>query len=110
MTIAKIVRNGEGRAGKWRVTGAESVIGSNDIDARALWHYSTVMLAWRTSDNHIIYKSTGHGSVSDQNGVNIALKVLAGYVHHCGGLIPNGGSGPAFYFSRAGGARYIESR
>jgi hypothetical protein len=43
------------------------------------------MLRW--SDTYVEYTDTGHGSVSDQNGMNIAFSVLH---------LP-------YYYSRAGG-------
>jgi hypothetical protein len=82
MTIASIVRNGKGRAGKWRVTRDGSVC--------ELWHYSTLMLRWEDTGHgaQVWYTGTGHGSVSDQGGMNTAFKVL----------------GLPLYFSRKGGA------
>ena len=97
MNLAGIVKAGKGRAGHWRVTPAEFEPGSGQANERALWHYDTVMLAWAPDEeNRILYLSTGHGSVSDQQGVNTALKILGGYKR----------SGPAFRFVRAGGAHY----
>lgn len=49
----------------------------------------------------------------DQNGVNTALKILGGWRLHYGRPIPEPGTpGPAFYYSRAGGATYhvLDSR
>ena len=106
MGIASIVHAGKGTAGHWAIVPAESVPGSGEIDALALRHYSTIMLAWRKSDNRIIYLSTGYGSVSDQNGVNTALKVLGGWYERGGTLPQPGTPGPAFYYSRRGGAMY----
>lgn len=107
-TIAQIVYAGKGVAHAWRVVNAETVIGSDDLDARALIHYSTVMLAWTVKDKRVFYLSTGHGSVSDQNGVNTALRVLGGWFDPANGsTLPEPGTpGPAFYFSRAGSATY----
>jgi len=110
VSLATIVRNGKGRAGHWRIIPAESVVGSEDLDACALYHYGTCMLAWRRCDNRVLYLSTGWGSASDQNGMNVALRVLGGWAperwtNHR--PIPQPGTpGPAFYYSRAGGARF----
>lgn len=108
MGIASIVHAGKGTAGHWAIVPAELVPGSGDMDGLALRHYSTIMLAWRKSDNRIVYLSTGHGSVSDQGGVNVALKVLGGWWPlHYGRPSPQPDTpGPAFYYSRAGGAMY----
>ena len=73
MRIADIVMKRGGRAGAWCV-----IRDKDDPLTVALYHYSTKRLVW-TDD---ILKSTamdynlGRGSVSDQNGVNIAFKVL----------------------------------
>lgn len=64
-----------------------------------VFHYSTLMLAWHIGERgkwdgnvDTVYYSTGHGSVSDQNGMNNLFARL----------------GMPFYFSRAGGARISE--
>ena len=43
-----------------------------------LWHYTTPMLEWRTDhpQSHWVGISLGYGSVSDQNGMNIAFREL----------------------------------
>lgn len=69
MALADIIREGKGRAGSggaWRVYGKE------------LWHYSTLMLKWEeVGENYEdVYMSTGHGSVSDQHGMNVAFRTL----------------------------------
>jgi hypothetical protein len=87
MTIAQIIERKHGCAGSngaWRVEQDES-------DGYSLWHYGTRMLRWRESSRYgreIMDVSTGHGSVSDQGGLNTAFKVL----------------GAPWYFSRKGGA------
>jgi hypothetical protein len=71
MTIANIVRAACGRTHGWRV--------ERDGQTATLWHYSTAMLTWRIdqpADPDALDFSTGWGSVSDQNGMNTAFKVL----------------------------------
>src|SRR5215831_6983031 len=97
MTIAEIIRNRQGRAGSngsWRV---EPCIDSDPFvgSEYELWHYGVRMLVWRHSiryGNEALDMSIGHGSVSDQGGMNTAFRVL----------------GLPYYFSRAGGAEIIE--
>ena len=80
MSIRDIIKAKRGRAGSggsWRVESGESdpFVGSEF----ELWHYSTLMLRWRESRRNgveILYTSTGHGSVSDQGGMNTAFRVL----------------------------------
>lgn len=92
MTISDIVSNTHGRAGSggaWRVERdwpAEGVA--------TLWHYATAMLRWRIDqpdDPEWLCTSTGHGSVSDQGGMNQAFKTL----------------GLPLYFTRQGGAAIV---
>jgi hypothetical protein len=97
-TLADIIRNTNGAAGSGRSWHVERVhrIGA-DFDVAELWHYSTLMLVWRVdqpTDDSVLDFSTGHGSVSDQGGMNTAFRVL----------------GLPYYFSRAGGAeiRYLD--
>jgi hypothetical protein len=71
MTIADIIRRGRGTAGAWRVDrhGATAT----------LVHYGTPMVTWRAddpADPSVLDIGTGWGSVSDQNGVNTACRVL----------------------------------
>lgn len=72
-TLAQVVRSGKGKAHNWRVT-----LDDNGRDEHTLWHYSTPMLVWRGT--HAPYTlidcSTGHGSVSDQHGMNRAFNAL----------------------------------
>jgi len=107
-TLASIVHAGKGVAGPWAIVPGEDPARPG-TDVLALRHYSTIMLAWvPAEDNRIIYLSTGHGSVSDQNGVNKALRVLGGWYNPSNGWngpVP-GTPGPAMYFSRAGGSTY----
>jgi hypothetical protein len=81
--IARIIRNRGGKAGAWEVqnTAMPGEFG--------LWHYNTLMLTWNYKG--LGWYSLGHGSVSDQNGMNIAFKILG---------FPN-------YYSRKGGARIL---
>lgn len=75
--IRKIIANRHGRAGhngSWQV----------DILIRTppvyqLWHYTTLMLSWYDKSDGtsvMIGFSLGHGSVSDQGGMNIAFREL----------------------------------
>ena len=80
-TIAQIIRDGRGRAGSnrsWRVETGIHRYGGFDLLTVELWHYSTLMLSWSGDEDGIfyVYTSTGHGSVSDQHGMNTAFKVL----------------------------------
>jgi len=76
MTIKQIVKNGKGRAGHgnhWCVEFDEASVTFN------LYHYGTRMLSWRVDSKlkpHLIDCNTGHGSMSDQNGMNVAFKTL----------------------------------
>ena len=99
MTIEEIIRNRHSashrvlKAHAWRVEKPDSdpFVGIE----YELWHYSTRMLHWRESQRNgveLLSLSLGHGSVSDQNGVNIAFRVL----------------GLPLYYQRAGGAGIIE--
>jgi hypothetical protein len=75
MTIADIIRDGKGSAGSGGAWQVERV----GEHGRELWHYSTRMLAWVERPGHrakLLDYSTGHGSVSDQGGMNTAFRVL----------------------------------
>lgn len=93
MTIREIIANGSGRAGSngaWRV---EDTPNCNLV----LTHYGHFMLRWNPAnpaDPAVLDYSIGHGSVSDQGGMNTAFRVL----------------GLPLYFSRAGGAEIREVR
>lgn len=93
-TIASIIREGYGKAGSngaWRVGGTRL---SNGVVLKELWHYGTRMLAWREdrpADPDYLDYSIGHGSVSDQGGMNQAFRIL----------------GIPLYFSRRGGAEIL---
>jgi hypothetical protein len=85
-SIADIVNRGKGKAGAWEVRPS----GEN---RQTLFHYSTAMLSW-VEDGREMYVdgySLGWGSVSDQNGMNTAFKVL----------------GAPYYYQRAGGAQIV---
>lgn len=92
-TIADIVAAAHGRAGKWHVTRVTYNDTSPPREYATLYHYSTAMLTWRV-DNPAepIAISLGHGSVSDQAGMNQAFRIL----------------GMPLYYSRAGGARIVD--
>src|SRR5215211_4540930 len=71
MTIADLIRRGKGRAHAWRV--------ERDGRTATLWHYGTAMLTWNVEHPDApdgLDWSTGWGSVSDQNGMNTAFRVL----------------------------------
>lgn len=60
-----------------------------------LWHYSTRMIHWRESRRNgveLLSVSLGHGSVSDQQAMNVAFRAI-GASH--------------LYFTRKGGARIV---
>jgi hypothetical protein len=92
MTIAEIVRNGKGTAGhghSWEVT-----LGGKG--QRYLTHHGHLMLIWHRAYNGryiVTYADTGHGSVSDQGGMNKAFREL----------------GAPYYYSRKGGAEIRET-
>jgi hypothetical protein len=80
MTIRQIILNGKGSAGSgnaWKVERDDSdpFVGQEFT----LYHYSTRMLKWRESRRYgseILYADIGHGSVSDQGGMNTAFRAL----------------------------------
>lgn len=88
MSIRDIIRTagakaGTRTAGAWRVETGEGRC--------TLYHYGTAMLTWNPADardESVLDYSLGWGSVSDQNGMNTAFRILD---------LP-------LYFSRAGGA------
>lgn len=84
-TISSIIQRRKGTAGHWRVNAMGNTF--------ELWHYRTRMLQWADTDTGpvLLNANTGHGSVSDQQGMNVAFKVLN---------LP-------YYFSRKGGAELI---
>jgi hypothetical protein len=94
VTLREIIEQGSGSAGSggsWRVETEETAEG---ITLRNLYHYATRMLTWNADsprDSAFLYFDTGHGSVSDQGGMNTAFDVL----------------GLPYYFSRRGGAEIL---
>ena len=79
MSIASIIENRKGTAGPWRVARVVNREGSAMLDdVYQLWHYDTCMLEWCENDfgSTVTYTNIGHGSVSDQNGVNKAFAIL----------------------------------
>jgi hypothetical protein len=71
MTIADIIRNSKGRTHGWEV--------ENEGDGLvALVHHGTALLVWEPANltNGYLWINIGRGSVSDQNGLNTAFKVL----------------------------------
>ena len=89
MTIAQLISSGKpGKLKAWRIESTNSFF--------TLWHYGTRMLTWYVSvvDGGCVLVdwSIGHGSVSDQNGCNIAFRTLN---------LP-------YRYNRAGGAEIVE--
>lgn len=81
-TLAQIIKQGHGKAGSggaWRVEHKPEMYYSQGTECYALYHYSTEMLVWADHGNGVVSLidfSTGHGSVSDQNGMNTAFRTL----------------------------------
>lgn len=89
-SIREIIQKGKGTAGNWRV---EREI-RDEFTVCHLYHYSTKMLSWRDDypiDEDVLDYSIGWGSVSDQNGMNQAFRIL----------------GIPLYFSRKGGPEIV---
>jgi hypothetical protein len=81
MKIADIIKNGNGTAGAWRVDQFRGLC--------TLYHYSTAMLTWNPETGSIYCGSTGWGSVSDQNGMNTAFRIIdADYAYRRNGGDP----------------------
>lgn len=111
MTLASIIRNGKGYAGSgnaWRTHVSwydrmsrhfQPLPGTEyeGYPTYELWHYSTLMAVWTTDfEGQLIgisHMSTGHGSVSDQGGMNTLFREL----------------GTPYYYSRKGGAQIIDT-
>jgi hypothetical protein len=92
MSISDVIGKARGTAGHWRVTREDR----DGCEVATLWHYSTAMLTWNVAsplDGKYLDYSTGHGSVSDQSGMNQAFRLL----------------GLPLYFSRKGGADILET-
>lgn len=85
-----------GRAGKWRSYDTDKAVDGSPLPRRRhVLHYDTTMLTFGVDDDgkwdgnlDTVDYSTGHGSVSDQNGMNRLFARL----------------GMPLYFKRAGGA------
>ncbi len=91
-TIRQIIERGRGHASSWRVERGTTPDGA--LATCSLYHYSTRMLVWREDvprDSAVLDWSLGHGSVSDQGGMNTAFDVL----------------GLPYYYSRRGGAEIL---
>jgi hypothetical protein len=76
-SLKGIIEAGKGRAGSggaWRM--------ETDGFVRRLYHHRTLMLEYRIVrgrhgwTNRVVSMSEGHGSVSDQGGMNIAFRAL----------------------------------
>lgn len=95
-----------GSEGKWRineltkfathVTEEQAAYELETLGRRyELWHYNTLMLVWRRHPDgsaEILMTSTGHGSVTDQQMMNVAFRALKS----------------SLYFSRRGGSRVLD--
>lgn len=97
MRIADLATNHNARAGShgsWR-SEARTVIDRNGQYGRVtIWHYSTIMLDFRAddpTDERYLWIGTGHGTASDQGGMNKLFSALK---------LP-------YYFSRKGGASIV---
>ena len=95
MTIRELVHRANcgkfGVCGPWRTEENVTYFLSGPMRTARLYHYSTLMLEWDLKNGGYVYMSEGHGSVSDQNGMNTAFKVL----------------GFPLYFSRKGGSSIL---
>jgi len=96
--IADIVSKASGTAGAWRVQRSTfTTAGSTrPVEVATLYHYSTPMLRWQVENpgcRSALSMDTGWGSVSDQNGMNIAFRILN---------LP-------YSFRRAGGAEIVRT-
>jgi len=96
--IADIVSTASGQAGAWRVERSTfTTAGSTrPVEVATLYHYGTAMLRWQVDNpgcRNALSMGTGHGSVSDQNGMNIAFRILN---------LP-------YWFGRAGGAEIVRT-
>lgn len=94
MTIVEIVTTKIGkRAGNWNTIVVDD--GTLPV-AYELYHYNTCMLRWAeyNDGNRALYLATGHGSKSDQKGMNKALRAL--------------GMGQTHYYSRTNGPQIVD--
>lgn len=99
-TISGIIYNRKGTAGSngsWKVEPLYGYYPDHvDHQIYRLSHYSVIMLVWRESESdgiEVLTMSLGHGTVSDQGGMNQAFKAL----------------GLPLYYSRKGGAEIVDS-
>ena len=80
--IADIIRRGRGTTHAWHVE--RDGTGPDGWETCELWHYSTRMLVWQIKRHagsdygytRLVDYAIGWGSVSDQNGMNTAFRVL----------------------------------
>ena len=88
-----MTRRQDGRYALERLTESDRTLGHwssvSDGCNRTIYHYQTRMLEFDIDTKTVIYWSTGHGSVSDQSGMNRLFRAL----------------GSRLYFSRKYGAR-----
>lgn len=74
MSIRDIIVRRRGTAGAWRIDRCTTGNYSPEYPRCTLVHYSTGMVTWHGTT--LVDYATGYGSVSDQNGVNTAMRVL----------------------------------
>ena len=96
--IADIVSRARGTAGAWRVERSTITTpgSTRGVEVATLYHYGTAMITWQVDNpgcRSALYMGTGWGSVSDQNGMNIAFRILS---------LP-------YSYKRAGGAAIVRN-
>lgn len=96
--LADIVSKARGTAGAWRVERSTRTYpgSTREVEVATLYHYGTAMLTWQVDNpgcRSVLTTGTGWGSVSDQNGMNIAFRILS---------LP-------YWYSRAGGAAIVRN-
>ena len=78
-SLKTIVQKGDGKAGSNQSWRSFVTINDQGVYVCELWHYNTRMLVWDEvdpTDERVLDFDVGHGSVSDQNGMNIAFRTL----------------------------------
>jgi len=80
--IGDIVSKASGTAGAWAVKRSPMHCAgtTRTVEVATLYHYGTAMLSWEVKNpgnRSALYMGTGWWSVSDQNGMNIAFRILS---------------------------------
>lgn len=95
--IADIISKASGTAGAWAVKRSTITLRSRrTVEIATLYHHGTSMLDWEVKNpgnRSALHMFTGWGSVSDQNGMNIAFRILS---------LP-------YYYKRTGGAAIVRN-